>query len=288
MNISIIGGDLRNKKLAELFAQDGENVCIYGFNDASNLNNVEIKECLDDAIEFGEIIISGMPLTRDNIIINNYDFDKPIYIKEIFCKMRNNQVFIAGKIDQQIKEIANEFNVTYYDLLEREEMAVLNAIPTAEGAIQIAMEELPITLHGANILNMGFGRIGQILCKMLLGIGGNVYCSARKYSDLAWIRSYGYNPIEHKDLDANLNKFDIIFNTVPSVILDEQKLKLLKKDCLIIDLASKPGGVDFDKAKELGVRINWALALPGKVAPISAAGYMKETIYNIILESKNN
>jgi len=93
--------------------------------------------------------------------------------------MNKSQLFIAGRITDKIAQLADVYNVYSVDLLEREEMAVLNAIPTAEGAIQIAMEEMPITLHGSNALILGFGRIGKILAKMLHGIGSNVYVEAR-------------------------------------------------------------------------------------------------------------
>ena len=89
-------------------------------------------------------------------------------------------------------------------------MAVLNAIPTAEGAIQIAMEEMPITLHGSNTLILGFGRIGKMLSSMLRGLGSNVYVEARKYSDIAWIRSYGFRPVFITELGDYINRADVI------------------------------------------------------------------------------
>lgn len=39
---------------------------------------------------------------------------------------------------------------------------VANAVPTAEGAVQVAMEELPFTLHSARVLILGFGRVGKL------------------------------------------------------------------------------------------------------------------------------
>jgi dipicolinate synthase subunit A len=160
----------------------------------------------------------------------------------------------------------------------------MNAIPTAEGAIQIAMEELPFTIHASNILVMGYGRIGKTLSKMLNGIGANVYIEARKFSDLASIRSFGYNEVHISELPVYLCKMDIIFNTIPFVILNEELLKSIKSTCLIIDLASKPGGIDFSKARELGIKAIWALSLPGKVAPLTAAEFIKKTVYNILEE----
>lgn len=146
------------------------------------------------------------------------------------------------------------------------------------------MEELPITLHNSKILILGYGRIGKVLSKMLQGIGAKVSVAARKYSDLAWIETSGYLPIRMSEISNYLNNFDVIFNTVPHIILDVKELESIKKDALIIDLASKPGGINFEKAKEVGLKTIWALSLPGKVAPVSAAKYMKDTIYNIISE----
>jgi dipicolinate synthase subunit A len=107
---------------------------------------------------------------------------------------------------------------------------------------------------------------------------------ARKYSDLAWIKSYGYKPVLLSDVGKYLPSMDVIFNTIPYVLLDESLLRQLKNDTLIIDLASKPGGVDFEKAKQLGKKVIWALSLPGKVAPVTAAMFIKETVYNIVEE----
>ena len=146
------------------------------------------------------------------------------------------------------------------------------------------MEELPVTLHNSNVFVMGFGRIGKILAKMLHGIGAKVHVEARKFSDLAWIESYGYKPIHLNDMYEYLDRFDIIFNTIPYIILDTPELEKIKKDCLLIDLASKPGGINFQKANELGRKSIWALSLPGKVAPATAAKFIKSTIQNILSE----
>ena len=51
-----------------------------------------------------------------------------------------------------------------------------------------------------------------------------------------------------------------------------------------MDLASKPGGVDMEAASRLGVRVIWALSLPGKVAPVTAGKIIRDTIYHILNE----
>lgn len=159
-----------------------------------------------------------------------------------------------------------------------------NAVPTAEGAIKIAIEETPFSLHGSKCLVLGYGRVGKILARMLQGIGANVWVEARKYADLAMIEGHGYEPLSLNEVKNYIDEFDVIFNTVPSLILDEAMLRGVRSDTLIIDLASKPGGVDFNAAKLMGIRVIWALSLPGKISPVTSGMIIKDTIMNIINE----
>lgn len=276
--IAIIGGDLRIKKLAEMLSNDNIKVYTYGLGKQENIiqcNNIK------QLVESADIIVGPIPFSSDGKTINATFSNDEILLTD-FIKELKNKTFIAGAIKENVYELLKDNNVEIIDILKKEELSVLNSISTAEGAIQIAMEQTEITLTGSNILILGFGRIGKILSKMLAGIGANVYCEARKPEDLAWIQAYGYTPININELDENLYKFDIIMNTIPSIILDKNNLYKLKKDCLIIDLASSPGGVDKEEVKERNIKFVWALALPGKVAPVTSAKYIKETIYNIL------
>lgn len=281
---TIIGGDLRSIKLAEFLIEDGNQVNIYGFRDAGFDIGIKESDDLDLAIDESDVVIGPIPCSNDNETLNAPLSKEKIYINEILKKMSKNQLLIAGRISEKISHLSNIYNVYCIDILDREEMAVLNAIPTAEGAIQIAMEEMPITLHECNAMIMGYGRVGKILAKTLYGVGANVYVEARKFSDFAWIRSNRYKPVHINEIASYLPEMDVIFNTIPHVVLDGQLLDKVNRNCLIIDLASKPGGVDFEKAKTIGLKVIWALSLPGKVAPITAAMFIKDTIYNIINE----
>jgi len=280
-SISVIGGDLRIVNLVKLLIKDGFDIYTFGLEKASEFfEEKEVIYCdsLVEVIQKSNTIISSIPLSQDNTTVMAPYSNSKINLEDL-QKSINEKIFIAGKVNNEIKQ---NKNIKCIDLLENEEYTILNAIATAEGAIQIAMEEFPKTLLGSNVLVMGFGRIGKIVSKMLQGIGANVYCEARKDEDLAYIKAYGYTPVKLEELDKNLNKFDIIINNIPVLILDKYKLDLLKKEVLIIDLASKPGGVDFEYAKKQNIKAIWALALPGKVAPLSCAEYIKQTIYNIM------
>lgn len=283
-NISIIGGDLRIVKLAELLAKDNFKIKTYAIEEAEELNKIQkIEKCktLDETIENAEIVIGPIPLSSNNIQINTPFSKKNITLEELAKKIKNKK-FIAGNIKKKFYEYNKNNGSEIIDLLEKEELTILNTISTAEGAIQIAMEETIKTLHSSNILILGFGRVGKTLANMLKGIGANVYCEARKNEDLAWIKTYGYEPIALDNLNENLNKFDIIMNTIPTLILKEKEINCLKKDCLLIDLASSPGGIDIKAAKENKIKTIWALALPGKVAPLTSAEFIRDTIYNIL------
>jgi Lactate dehydrogenase and related dehydrogenases len=244
-NYAVIGGDLRSVKLAEQIMADGLEVSIYGFDNAGFEIGTEVKKNVCEAVTGANYIIGPIPCSNDNETVNAPFNSTTLYIEQLFKAMTADQMFIAGRIGPQIKEMAKSYNIRVVDLLEREEMAVLNVIPTAEGAIQIAMEEMPITLHSCKALVLGYGRIGKILAKMLNGIGADVHVEARKHSDIAWIRGYSYKPVPIDELQNYLGKMDVIFNTVPHMILDNDLLSLINPDTLIIDLASKPGGVDI-------------------------------------------
>lgn len=283
-NISIIGGDLRIVKLVDMLNADGYNVYTYGLEQA-NIDDIQKCKSIEEVSEKSDIIVSSIPFTSDGVNVNTPFSKNKISIEEV-AKYIKGKTFIAGRIEEELYQKFSETKVI--DLLKREELTVLNTIATAEGTIQIAMEESTKTLHGSKILVMGFGRVSKILSNMLKGIGAEVYCETRTTVNCAWIKAYGYNPILLDELDEELNKFDVIINTIPHIILNKERLKKVKKDCIIIDIASNPGGVDRNSTKELGIKMIWALSLPGRVAPITSAEFIKETLENIIKDLKNN
>lgn len=286
--VSVIGGDLRIVNLIELLAKDDFLVYTYGLENSEDLIESEnIRKCenIQELVNSSEIIIGPVPMTNDAENLSAPFSEAKIPIEELINEMANkNKTFLAGQLTEKIITKFQEKNIKYIDLLKREELVVLNTIATAEGAIQITMENTQKTIHGSNVLIMGFGRVGKVLAKMLDGIGAKVSCEARKNSDIAWIKAYGYNPIHLSELESELENYDIIINTIPFQILDENRLKYIKKECTIIDLSSNPGGVDRRAARKMGLKLIWALSLPGKVAPMTSAEFIKETLYHILKE----
>ena len=284
MKLSIIGGDLRIIKLALMLAKDGNEIYSYGLEKAEDLKNVtNITQCdtLRKAIENVEVVIGPIPLSSNGNTVNMPFSDQELTIRELMHNI-NAKIFIAGSISPEVYELANDEYVEIIDIMKREELAVLNTIATAEGTIQVAIENTNKILHGSEVLILGFGRIGKVLARKLAGLSVKVTCAARKDEDLAWIHAYGHKATNINNIGENLKQYDIIINTVPHLILTEEKIKYVKQDALLIDLASNPGGIDKKAVKDKKLKFVWALSLPGKVAPTTSAEFIKDTVYNIL------
>lgn len=286
-SFSIIGGDLRIIKLAKMLANEGHTLYTYGLEKAEELKdtpNIIFADKISKAVPRDvEVVIGPIPFSSNGNNINAPFSDNEISIRELIHYL-NAKILIAGSISPEVYEIATDDYIEIVDIMKREELAVLNTISTAEGTIEIAIANTNKILHGSEILILGFGRIGKVLARKLAGLSAKVTCAARKDEDLAWIRAYGHNETNINALGENLSKYDIIINTVPHLILNKEKLEYVKKDVLLIDLASNPGGIDKREAKDLNLKLIWALALPGKVAPVTTAEFIKDTIYNILKE----
>jgi dipicolinate synthase subunit A len=157
-------------------------------------------------------------------------------------------------------------------MMDHDEIAIYNSVPTAEGTIYYIMKHTEYTIHNANIHVIGAGRCGETLAKSLRNLGANVTVSSRNLNLIARLFESGIKTV---DLDwLTLREADVIVNTVPALMLDKQKLGQVKKDVYIADIASAPGGVDFVAAEELGIKAHLLPALPGIVAPKTAAAYL--------------
>ncbi|MCD8086424.1 MAG: dipicolinate synthase subunit DpsA [Clostridiales bacterium] len=279
----VLGGDLRQVKLARQLAEDGHWVQTC----AMELRGTEEELTGSDTlrgIEWANCVILPLPAAREDGMLNAPLSDRRLPITDIVAAMQPGQLLCAGKLPDRFVQAAKEKGLLVRDYFAREELAIANGVPTAEGAIQIAMEELPTTLFGCRVLVIGYGRLGKLLAQRLKGLGAKVTVSARNYADLAWIEASGYAPEHTEQLDGWLGGYSLVINTVPALVLDGARLSDLDRNCLIIDLASQPGGVDYEAAARLGIKAIHALSLPGKVAPETSGRIIRDTVYHIMQE----
>lgn len=248
LNLWVAGGDMRQAKLAELLAADGHTVHAYALERLGALDGVEMEESLEGAA-LADCVVLPLPAAGEGSLLNAPLSGRKHPLALVLDALRPGQVICAGMVGPQTAALAADRGLTLHDYFAREELAVANAVPTAEGAIQIALEELPITLHGARVLVIGFGRIGKALARRLAGLGAKVSVAARKWSDLAWAESCGYCGEQTEHLAGWLCGYDLVVNTVPAPVLGLTELSDLKPGCLVIDLASKPGGAGVAKLR---------------------------------------
>ena len=197
-----------------------------------------------------------------------------------------NKTVIAGPLSEHLQEKMFAQNIKVIDSMKIEELVIYNTIATAEGAIQVAITNREENLHDSKILVLGFGRVAKTLAIKLSGLSKSVACAARKTKDLALIETLGFNVENINYLGPNLYQYDIIINTVPQIILNENNISNIKQSALYIELASDPGGIEPNSIKNKQFKYVSAQGLPGKIAPLASAKYIKQAVYNIIKNNK--
>lgn len=276
--IAILGGDLRQVWLARLLLEDGQDVVTWALEQGNGPECVPLNRALER-----ELLILPLPVCRGEGLYLPLT-DTKLAPEQLWGRLRYDQLLLGGMTGGLAGRLMADFGLTLLDYYDREETQVANAVPTAEGALQLAMEHTEHTIHASRCLVVGYGRIGKLLAERLLGLGAEVTVSARRYGDLAWIDAWGCHGVRTDALEGALERFDLIFNTVPALILDAARLGMLREECVVIDLASAPGGVDLEAARRLGRQVISAPGLPGKVAPRTAAAAIRESIYHILEE----
>lgn len=288
VKLALLGGDLRQMVTAKALAGDGYEVAVYAMDTyAGDWGGVTRASDLASAVGGADLVILPLPVTTDDERLHCPLTRKTILLKDVFDALKPGQRVVGGRLSKTVYELAQAHGVPAEDYLRREELAVANAIPTAEGALAIAMSEVPYTINGSRCLILGYGRVGKTLAHILSAVGAHVTVAARKTEDLAWIRAVGYTPLPFDTLlgaQQSPLDFDIVCNTVPQQIVGAALLSRLPQDVLLLDLASAPGGIDRDYAKEHGYHVVWALSLPGKTAPVTAGRIIGESIRTILRE----
>ncbi len=277
---AIIGGDNRYKILKELLEKDGYGISVYG-----NMH-IASEGSLEGCIANAWAVILPIPVSKDGEHINMCE-DMSITFDELFGVMQREGagLLMGGVISSELKQRAGEKGITAADLFEREEVAINNAVPTAEGAIMTAIQESDRVLFKSRALVAGFGRCGKVLSAMLRGMGADVSVTFRKKSDEAYINALGCRGVDIRELETELNGFDFIFNTVPALIFDGERLERVRSGAVIVDIAQAPGGVDYGYASKLNIKALYCPGLPGRVAPYTAAEILKTAITDIVLDN---
>lgn len=281
--LAFFGGDRRMAVAAEEMKKRGYSAeTVVGFSADSGTE----REKIQTVIARSDVLVLPIPCSIDGRTIAAPSAEFPVDWKEICMHLTSRHRIIGGRIPDDWRAEAVRCGVMVYDAAESDRFAWKNALPTAEGALAIAIQTVPKTVSGMCVLLIGYGRIHRCLAPMLLSLGAHVTVCERKPEARELAAEIGCEVIAFSHLSEACGNADWICNSVPACILGEKELSHCKEDVLLLDLASKPGGVDRAEAEKQGISVIWALGLPGKCAPVSAGRYYAEEILEILCEGE--
>lgn len=283
---AVLGGDKRQRVIARELLARGHSVGCFALGDIGfSVSGCETCATVDKAMSGADIAVLPLPVTRDGKNLTSQS-DKIELFEIVRLAQKNNTMILGGLLPSDFLEFCSNLNVEAVDYYKSESLQQKNALPSAEGALMIAMEHTDITVYGMRALVTGYGRIGKILAEVLRSLGATVTVGARRDETLCEISMSGLESVKVDSEILSTDAYDVIFNTVPSVIFTENTLKKLKNKPLYIEIASVPGGVDMKAAREIGLEVICAPSLPGKYSPVSAGKYVFETISEILSERR--
>jgi dipicolinate synthase subunit A len=282
--IGIFGGDLRQVYMTNSLLQKGYRVTTYSTYEPVNHENCSQALTLSELCEKCNILIGPIPFSKDQVFVTARNIPSDLTLAHVAYLIKEHHVLIGGNLPSPITELCDARHISYYDLMKNEKIAILNAIATAEGTIMEAIAGSDRNLHESNCLVLGYGRCAKVLSQKLKAMDARVTIAARSEEALAYSTMYGYQAIPLSNMKCLLPNFHYIFNTIPSLILDRDCLELVDRHATIIDIASAPGGVDFEYAKHLNLNAKLCLGLPGKISPRSSAEFLVAEICTFIKE----
>ncbi|MCF3942383.1 dipicolinic acid synthetase subunit A [Oceanobacillus alkalisoli] len=283
--IAVIGGDARYLELIrQLQALPGISIVLIGF-DKLDQSFTGLKQ--SDLSEIQPADLDGLILpitgTDESGNIETVFSDQPLQLtKEWFKNLKKSAIMFTGIANNFLKEQTEMNGIELVPLLNRDDVAIYNSIPTAEGAIMMAIEHTDYTIHSSNVVVTGFGRVGHTIANKFSSLGANVSVAAKSLSDLARITEMNLQAIPIEQLPDHLDQCDLLINTIPALVIKRTAIEKLPAHTVIIDLASNPGGTDFDFAEKRGIKAILAKSLPGIVAPKTSGKILANVITQVI------
>ncbi len=287
LDVAVLGGDRRCGEVIAHFVGLGARVRAAGvpwgerFGDAIQCSSAE-EACAGA----GVLILPVQGAGEDGTVFTEPGVPLVRLTAAALGALAPGASVFTGVAGRHLRNLCRDAGVALIEFREADEFAIANSIPSAEGAIQMAMEAAPFTIFGSHCLVVGFGRTGRSLALLLRGLHARVTVASRHEVDLAWIRASGYTELPLERLAESAAGAEIIFNTVPAPVLTRPLLGRCPRGTVIIDVATAPGGTDWQAARELGLKAQLAPGLPGKVAPVTAGRIIAETIVRYLARSE--
>ncbi|UUZ95681.1 dipicolinate synthase subunit DpsA [Paenibacillus sp. P25] len=269
IQVTLIGGDARQLEVINKLSEQDASVYLIGFDNLqSQYGGITKADLTPEALESMDAVILPAVGTDDHGLVDSIFSSHELRLTDehIAALPKHAQVF-TGMAKPYLRNLCGKHKVELIELFDRDDVAIYNSIPTAEGAIMLAIQNTDITIHGSETMVLGFGRTGMTLARMLQGMGAHVRVGVNRPDHFARAWEMGLNPFDTQELQTQVAQVDYLFNTIPAMIVTAQIIAGIPHRALIIDIASKPGGTDFRFAEKRGSKpclppVSPALSLP--------------------------
>lgn len=262
--IAFIGGDLRQIEAARALREKGYPVSLYGFDAYNEKDSLPFADAVKDA----SVWVLPIPVLRGDTV--NLPFSKEkLSVETLVDALRTYSpaYLFGGGLPAALLTLGKS---KIHDFLSDDGFNTYNAVPTAEGALALAIGHTDRTLHSASVAVVGYGKIGRALARSLVALGAEVTVVARRTEARIEAELCGCRAIPFEEAVEAAPKWEVVFNTVPYPVLDGTVLERMRPQVCLIELASRPYGIVGSEALRLGLAVLHAPSLPGKTAPRTA------------------
>ncbi|MHA0856019.1 dipicolinate synthase subunit DpsA [Paenibacillus sp. CMAA1364] len=284
VRIVFIGGDARQIEVIRACSHKDAIVTMVGFDELTDqLGDMTRVELTTGLLEQADILVLPVIGCNNEGEIATVFSSQPLQLlEEHFEALPQHCMVFTGIAKSYLREMCATHELRLVELLERDDVAIYNSIPTAEGAIMMAIQQTDFTIHGSKCMVLGMGRTGFTLAKSLQGLGAKITMGVRSEVHFARAIEMGWEPFVTRDLGLKVSDINLLFNTIPTMMVTAQILSQIPPNAVIIDLASAPGGCDFRFAEKRGIKALLAPGLPGIVAPKTAGNIIANALIQLI------
>ncbi|PDO10588.1 MAG: dipicolinic acid synthetase subunit A [Candidatus Reconcilbacillus cellulovorans] len=286
VKIVMVGGDARQTEVIRRFAELDAMLVLIGFDHLQVPYGGAMKCAMEPGAfaDANAVVLPVVGTDERGVVDSVFSSQELILKREHLERLAEGAKVYTGIARPYLKSLCASCGVPVEELLERDDVAIYNSVPTAEGAIMLAIQHTDTTIHGSVSMVVGFGRTGMTLARMLKGLGAVVKVGVRCSEQFARAWECGYVPFDTNELALHVRDVDLLFNTVPTMIITAHVIAELSPRAVIIDLASRPGGTDFRFAEKRGIKAILAPSLPGLVAPKTAGRILADALVRSLLE----
>ncbi|MGN0351979.1 MAG: dipicolinate synthase subunit DpsA [Roseburia sp.] len=269
--------DMRQVYLADILNKKGHTVRCLDIRDSRLLKEQILK--LQDFLPEAEMLILPIPVTKLT--------EQELFMDVLNKKIRNETLVLGGCFPETFTEWMEQRGISYLDFMEDETVVEENSVATAEGAIADVILHSPYNIRESKIIVSGYGKCGKAIAERLQALGARVTILARKRESRKAAKSKGFYAADFAFGPEEAMGANVLINTVPAPVITELIIRELPKDAYLLDIASKPGGIDFQSAKEHGIQAELLLGIPGRYAPMESAYILARAIERFSLRKSN-